>query len=96
MEQSIWRLVIVGRIVVKRYDSLRTDLRGKFERMAVGAVSPPDAALVFLVGVLRVMNKQIGIHSDVVTGDPIRIRPSAVQETEGGFVIAQIGDNAIL
>ena len=43
--------------MVKRYDSLRTDLRGKFEGMAVGAVSPPDAALVFLVGVLRVMNE---------------------------------------
>jgi hypothetical protein len=57
-QQPVQHVVIMRRIVMERNDSLRTYLGRKLESVPVAAVPPSNAACIFLVRVLCVVNQQ--------------------------------------
>jgi hypothetical protein len=75
---------------MKRNDSLRTYLSRKLESVPVGAMSPSNTPGIFLVGVLSVMNQQIGIESQIKPRNPMRRGPPTVRQAKGRFVVGEI------
>ena len=75
---------------MERNESLRTYLGRKLESMPVGAVPPSNAACIFLIRVLSVVNQQIGIESYIITRNPIRGGPPPVRQAKGRLVIREI------
>ena len=71
-------------------DLLGADPRGKLEGMAIGAVAPTDAMYVFLVGVLGVMDQEIGAGRELVARGPLWLEPLALK-AEHGLVVRQVG-----
>jgi hypothetical protein len=60
-QKVIQHFVIVGWVVMERDDSFRLYLGRKLESVAIRAVSPSDAVLVFLVGILSIVNQKVGV-----------------------------------
>jgi hypothetical protein len=77
-------------VVVDRDDLLRTYVGRKLESVSVRAVPPANAARIFLLCVLSVVDQQIGIEGEIIAGNPIRGRPPIVRENKGRFMIGEI------
>src|SRR5215216_387363 len=77
-EQDVERLVIMRGIMMERDKFFRTHLSCKLKSMPVGAVSPPYSVLIFLVGILRVMNQQISTGREIVARCPLGCEPSTI------------------
>jgi hypothetical protein len=77
-------------VVVEWDDSLGTYLGRKLESVSVGAVPPADAARIFLLCVLSVVNQQISIEGEIIARNPVRGRPPIVRENQGRFMIREI------
>ena len=95
-EQAVQRVVVVGGVVVEQDHLLRAHVRRELEGVAVGAVAPPDAARVFRVGELGVVDQEIGAGRELVAGGPLRLAPLAIAKAERGLVVGQIDGAAAL
>src|SRR5262245_40525705 len=79
---------------MKRHQLLSACLGCEFEGVAITAVSPADAAPVFLIIKLRIMDQQIHTRSEIMSRYPFRSCPSSLLPAKRRFMIRQIGDCA--
>jgi hypothetical protein len=53
----------------------RTNTSRKFESLPIGAVTPADATLVLVVGILGIMDQEIAASREVISRDPLGLPP---------------------
>ena len=74
LEETLERVVVVGRVVVEQDHLLRTDARGELERVAIRAVAPANAAGVLLIGKLGIVDQEIGARGQLIAPTSIPAR----------------------
>src|SRR5215212_888148 len=71
--EIIEETVRVQRVGVEEQKPSGANPRGELEGVADAGVTPADVLAVLLVRVLAVVDEEVGVQGEVVTGDPLRL-----------------------
>jgi len=78
-------------VVVEEQRPLGTDPRSERERCGDRRVAPALVTRVLLVGVLAVVDQQVGVAGEVVAGDPLLVQVLEVG-AEPGLVVGDVAE----
>ena len=79
------------RIVVEHQQPLGLDATSEGECVGEPGMPPADVVRVLLVGVLAVVDQEVGVLGEVVSGDPLRLE-RLERGTEPGLVVGDVGE----
>jgi hypothetical protein len=94
VEKAVKVIIRVRRLVVERDKLFDARQCREGDRMLHPAVTPSHAGLIFLRAVLRVVNEQIGVRCQGVTGGPLGGEREA-RDAQRRLVVGQVGENSM-
>ena len=92
--EIVQEVVGVQRVVVEEQEPLGADAVGERQRVVDPGVAPADVLGVLLVGVLAVVDQEVGVASQVVARDPLRLQVGEAG-AEGGLVVGDVAERGV-
>ena len=92
--EAVEELVGVQRVVVEEQQPAGLDPAGEGERVGDRRVPPADVVGVLLVGVLAVVDQQVGVAGEVEARDPLRLE-LVERRAERRLVVGDVGERRV-